>query len=91
MFLDVSLPAQVLVINVAGVLLGSQTELAVGERGELRLEMGARSLDVAIEIRSVSTETHVHSGRRYRLGAAFVAMTAEQRVRLHELLGAEQK
>jgi hypothetical protein len=88
--LAVSFPAQVLEINLSGVLLGSKTELAIGERGELRATVGNRSLDVAIEIRSVSQEMPSRAGLRYRIGAGFVAMTVEQRVVLLELLGAER-
>jgi len=88
--LDVSFPAQVLEINVSGVLLESKTAMAIGERGELRARVGNRSLDVAVEIRHVSPETHSRGGLRYRLGAAFVAMTVEQRMLLLELLGVER-
>jgi hypothetical protein len=83
----VSLPAQVLEINLSGVLLASKTEMAVGERGELRMLMGNRSLNVAIEARAVSEETHINGGPRYRIGAAFMDVTTEQRQRLQELLG----
>ncbi len=88
--LSVSFPAQVLEINPSGVLLGSKTELAVGDRGELRVELGNRSLDVAIEIRGVSQEARARGGLRYQLGAAFVGTTAEQRMLLLELLGVER-
>ena len=88
--LGVSFPAQVLEINQSGVLLGSKTELAVGERGELHATVGDRLLNVAVEIRAVSQETRTRGGPRYRLGAAFIGMTAEQRVLLLELLGVER-
>jgi hypothetical protein len=88
--LGVSFPAQVLEINRSGVLLGSKTELAIGDRGELRATVGERALHIAIEIRDVSLETRTRGGSRYRLGAAFVGMSVEQRVLLLELLGSEQ-
>jgi len=88
--IGVSFPAQVLEISSSGVLLGSKTALAIGERGQLRAAVGARSLDVAIEIRAVSRETQSSGGHRYRLGAAFVAINVEQRVLLMELLGVER-
>ena len=88
--LGVSFPAQILELSASGVLLGSKTELAIGERGELRAMVGERSLNVAIEIRAVSHETRTRGGPRYRLGAAFVGLTVEQRVLLLELLGVER-
>ena len=87
--LGVAFPAQVLEISPSGVLLGSKTELSIGDRGELRATVGARSIHIAIEIRNVSLETRTRGGSRYQLGAAFVGMTVEQRVLLLELLGAE--
>jgi hypothetical protein len=86
----VSFPAQVLEISASGVLLGCTRELAIGERGVLRATVGAQLLDVAIEIRGVSQEQRLRGGSRYRMGAAFVDLTAEQRVRLVELLGVER-
>jgi hypothetical protein len=86
----VSFSAQVLEINLAGALLGSTTEMAIGDRAELRVTLGDRTLDVAIEIRAVSQETRTRGGRRYRLGASFVGMTVEQRMLLMELLGMER-
>ena len=88
--LAVSFPAQVLEISVSGVLLGSTRELPIGERGALRATVGAQVLDVAIEIRDVSQEKRLRGGSRYRMGAAFVDMTAEQRERLVVLLGVER-
>src|SRR5580765_3764239 len=82
--------AQVLEINLAGVLLGSKTELEAGERGEFHATVGARPLRVGIEIRAVSRETRGRSGPRWQLGAAFVGMPAEQRALLLELLGVER-
>src|SRR5256885_8894557 len=37
-----SFPAQVIEINLSGVLLGSTTDLPIGERGELRATIGGR-------------------------------------------------
>lgn len=85
--LAVSFPAQVVEISVSGVLLGSKRELTVGERGAFRTTVGGQSLDVAIEIRGVSQEQRLRGGLAYRIGAAFVDMTSEQRVLLLELLG----
>jgi hypothetical protein len=88
--LGVSFSAQVLEINLAGVLLGATTEMAIGEQAELRATVEDRTLDVAIEIRAVSQETRPRGGRRYRLGATFVGMTVEQRMLLMEWLGMER-
>ena len=87
--LGVPCAAQVLDLSPSGALLASKTELAVGDRGELRATVGERALRIPIEIRSVSLETRSRGGSRYRLGAVFVGMTMEQRVLLLELLGAE--
>ncbi len=89
--LGVSFPAQVLEISPSGVLLASKTEAAIGERGELRARVGNRALHVVIEIRAVSQETQARGEARFRIGAAFVAMTAEQRVLLLEVLGVERE
>ena len=86
---NASLPVQLLEINLSGVLLASKTELAVGDRGALRIELGSRSLDVTIEIRAVSPETRAGGKPHYQMGAAFIGTTAEQRMLLGELLGLE--
>jgi hypothetical protein len=87
MALAVSFPAQVVEISVSGVILGSKCEPAVGERGAFRATFGGQSLDVAIEIRGVSQENPSRGGPPYRIGGAFVEMTAEQHALLLELLG----
>ena len=87
--LGASLPVQILEISLSGVLLGSKTALALGERAEFTLTVGSRPLRVAIAIRHVSIEQRSRGGPRYRLGAAFVGMTAAQRLVLSELLGSE--
>ena len=88
--LDVSIPVQVLDISLSGVLLGSKTELAVGEQAELRAAIGARSVNVHVIIRRVSVDMNPpRGGVRYKAGAVFAPMSAEQRVVLEELLGAE--
>jgi hypothetical protein len=86
----VSCQAQVLEINLSGVLLGSKTELEAGERGELQATVGSRPLRVGIEIRAVSQQIRARNGPRWQLGAAFVRMPAEQRVLLLDLLGVER-
>jgi len=87
--LRVSLPVKVLDVSRSGVLLGSKSELAIGERAELRASVGSRSLTVTIEIRHLSTEPKARGGLQYRAGAVFVMLTAEQRLLLEQLLGAE--
>ncbi len=90
MSLEVSIPVQVLDISLSGVLLASKTELTVGDRAELRATVGERSVAAIIEIRRVSAETSVtRGGTKYRAGAVFAPMSAEQRVVLEQLLGAE--
>jgi hypothetical protein len=88
--LAVSLPVEVLDISPTGVLLGSRTELAVGDRARLTATLGARVLSVVIEVRHVSIETKARGGIRYRAGAWFVAPTPEQSLLLEQLLGAER-
>jgi hypothetical protein len=88
--LDVSIPVQVIDISLSGVLLASKTELAVGERADLRAAVGARSVNVEIEIRRVFVDVNPpRGGVRFKAGAVFAPMSAEQRVMLEELLGAE--
>jgi hypothetical protein len=87
--LSVSLPVKVLDVSRSGVLLGSKTELAVGDRAELRASVGPRSLTLTIEIRHLSTDSKARGGLYYRAGAVFVKLTAEQRLLLEQLLGAE--
>ncbi len=88
--LNVSFTAQVIEISSSGVLLWSRRPLRIGERGALSTTVGNRSLDVAVEIRSVSQETRPRDGSQYRIGASFVDMTMEQRMLLLELLGVER-
>ncbi len=87
--LSVSLPVRVLDISRSGVLLGSKTELAVGERAQLSVSVASRSLSVVIEIRHVSIDANPRNGLRYRAGAVFVKLRAEERLMLEQMLGAE--
>ena len=87
--LTVSLPVKVLDVSRTGVLLGSKSELAIGERARLRVSVGTRSLTVTIEVRHLSTDPRARGGLQYRAGAVFVTLTAEQRLLLEQLLGAE--
>jgi hypothetical protein len=87
--LNVSLPVKVLDVSRSGVLLGSKTELTIGDRAELRASVGPRSLTVTIEIRHLSTDPKARGGLQFRAGAVFVMLTAEQRLLLEQLLGAE--
>ena len=88
--LVVPIAAQVLEISVSGVLLRSKRTMALGERGTLRSAIGARPLEVAFEIRSVAEQRQLRGGQEYRVGAAFVDVTPEQRVLLAELLKVER-
>ena len=88
--MEVSMAVQVLDISLSGVLLSSKTEVAVGDRAELKASLGERSVKVGIEIRRVTMETPpTRSGQRYRAGAVFAPMSAEQRLVLEQLLGTE--
>src|SRR5436309_16081445 len=78
--LSVSLPIKVLDVSRSGVLLGSKTELAIGDRAELRASVGSRSLTVTIEIRHLSTDPKARGGLEERGGAVGVLRTAEQRL-----------
>lgn len=88
---DVSLPVRVLELGRAGVLLESKAELAVGDRAELIVTIGDRSVHVAIEIRHASIEANPRGGPRWKAGAAFVKVTTEQSLLLDQLLGAGQR
>jgi hypothetical protein len=88
--LDAAIPVQVLDISLSGVLLASKAELIVGDRAVFRATVGSRSLQVAVEIRRVSIDPVSRGGMRYRAGAVFTGMHAEQRVALEQLLGGER-
>jgi hypothetical protein len=87
--LTVSLPVKVLDVSRSGVLVGSKTELSIGERAELRVSVGSRTLTATIEVRHLSTDPRARGGLQYRAGAVFVTLTAEQRLLLEQMLGAE--
>ena len=89
LMLSVSLPVKVLDVSRSGVLLASKTELTIGDRAELRAAVGHLSLTVTIEIRHLSMDSKARGGLQYRAGAVFVMLTAEQRLLLEQLLGAE--
>jgi hypothetical protein len=87
----VSLSVKVLDISLSGVSLASKSELAVGERADLHVAAGPRSVNLPIQVQRVSIDPNAPRGRvRYCIGAIFAPMTAEQRVTLEQLLGAEQ-
>jgi hypothetical protein len=87
--LSVSIPVQVVDISKTGVMLASKCEMSVGDRAELLATVGPRSLRVVIEVRHVSIDTQPRRGIRYRAGAVFAPMSAEQRLLLEQLLGPE--
>lgn len=63
----------------------------VGDQAQLRATIGSRMVSVGIEIRRVTLDPNAgRSGLRYRAGAVFSPMSAEQRVDLEQLLGAER-
>jgi hypothetical protein len=90
--LSASLPVQVLDISLSGVLLASKAELAVGDRAEFHAAVGSRSLQVAIEVQRVTIDNSPQrgGGLRYRAGAVFADMSAEQRVALEQILAGER-
>jgi hypothetical protein len=89
--LDAAIPVQVIDISVSGVLLASKAELSIGDRAEFHASVGSRSLRLVIEIRRVSVDNNpVRGGMRYRAGAVFAPMSAEQRLTLEQLLGGER-
>jgi hypothetical protein len=87
--ISVPLPVRVMDISRSGVLLESKTELAVGDHAELRATIGSQSLSVVVEIRHVSTDAKARNGLRFRAGAVFVTLRAEERLMLEQMLGAE--
>ena len=90
MAVDVSLPVRVLDMSSSGVLLESRAELAVGDRAELNVTLADRSILVVIEVRHVSMDSNPRRGMRYKVGAVFVSASAEQRMVIEQLLGAER-
>jgi hypothetical protein len=88
--LGVSIAAEVVDISLTGVQLASKAALTVGDRAELRATIGPRTVSVTIEIRRVSLDGKpTRGGGRYRAGAVFAPVTAEQRLMLEQLLGTE--
>ena len=88
--LNASVAVRVLDISRSGVSIGSKTELAVGDRAELRAAVGTESLSVVIEVKHVSIDTTVRCGIPYRAGATFVSRSVEQQLLLERVLGAEE-
>ena len=89
--LKMSIPVQILELSRAGVLLGSRSELSIGDRAELRGTIGSESFAVAVEVRHVSIETQPRGGTRYRAGAVFAPAGDDQRAALERLLGGESR
>ena len=88
--LDITMPVEVLDISLTGVQLASNSELSVGDRAELRTAVGSRSVTMTIEIRRVALDPKpTRTGIRYRAGAVFDTVSAEQRVMLEQFLGTE--
>lgn len=85
--LKMSIPVQILDLSRAGVMLGSSTELTVGDRAELHATIGPESFSVSVEIRHVAVETQPRGRIRYRAGAILAPMTAEQQVLLDRIIG----
>ena len=85
-----AVPVQIIDISLAGVQFVSKTEMVVGERAELKATFGSRTVNVPVEIRRVSPQANaVRGGMRYWAGAVFGPMSAEQKVLMEQLLGAE--
>src|SRR5262245_28210906 len=70
-----TLSVRVLDISVSGVLLHSNRPVQIGERGTLRLSLGGRPFKADVEVQRLSAA--VPNGSGYRIGLAFVAITAE--------------
>jgi len=86
-----SIPVQILELSRTGVLLGSRSELSIGDRAELRGTIGSEPFTVAVEVRHVSIETQPRGGTRYRAGAIFAPAGDDQRAALERLLGQEPR
>jgi hypothetical protein len=87
---EASIPVQVLDISLSGVLLASRSPLAIGDCAELKATLGRRTIHLVVEVRRISVDHNPpRGGARYRAGAVFAPMSAEQRVELEQLLGAE--
>ncbi len=85
-----SVSAQVLAISRGGVTLASRTAMTVGDRATLTMTLGGWTLALAIEIRRVTTDAVPRGNMHHRAGAAFLALSAEQRLALDQLLGTER-
>ena len=73
--IQATLSVRVLDISVLGVLLHCNRPVQVGERGSLRLSLDGRPFTADVEVQRVTNA--VPSGSGYRIGLAFVAVTAE--------------
>jgi len=89
--LNLSVPVQILDLSGAGVLLASKSELCVGDRAELRGQVGAKPINVAIDVKHVSIDMKARGGPRYKAGAVFEPESPEHSVALEQLLASEPK
>ena len=87
---NASVAAQVLAISRGGVTLASRTALSVGDRADLMVTLGGRTFTLAIEVRRVTIDAVPRGNMHHRAGAAFLALSAEQRLVLDQVLGPER-
>jgi hypothetical protein len=74
-------------ISASGVLISSPQRLAIGQRARLRTTLGARPLNVEVEVRRVADHPGEGNGRgRFRLGASFVQPDDAARECVHQFL-----
>jgi c-di-GMP-binding flagellar brake protein YcgR len=82
-----SIPAtqqvQVLDISSGGVLLRAQRPLPLCARGTLHLSLGGVAFAAGVEIRRVTGEAETGA---HRVGAIFLAISAEQRQAIERLV-----
>ena len=72
-----SVNVRVLDISVAGVLLHSSEEVALGTRGHLRLHLDGSPFRADVQVQRVAAAPDGTAG--YRLGATFVGLSPDVR------------
>jgi hypothetical protein len=82
--IPVSMSVRILDISVAGVLLQSNREMTIGQRGALRLAISGQDLTTEVAVTRVSSATGADSG--YRIGASFTSMAPEHRQIIERLI-----
>ena len=75
-------------ISAGGVLISSPQKRAIGQRARLRTTLGAKPLNVEVEVRRIAEASSegINGRGRFRLGAVFVAPDDAARSSVQEFL-----